>query len=125
MYYDPVKCGERIRELRRKNKYTQSQMAARLNISPDHMKSIEAGRRGCSIDLFIELAVLLNVSLDYLIVGRPLNLDKARDEIQESIWRLEKAKKMLRSWKGVSEYTEIGQTCTTCHSEKMRFPATI
>lgn len=70
MYYDPVECGMRISKLRMELGKTQQQLADKLNISLDHYRALENGRRGGSLDLLIELAITFDVSLDYLILGR-------------------------------------------------------
>ena len=70
MYFDMKMCGKRIQVLRKKRGLTQLQMTIKVNISEDHLKSIELGRRAPSVDLLIEFAELFHVSLDYLILGR-------------------------------------------------------
>lgn len=70
MYFDMKMCGKRIQVLRKKRGLTQLQMTFKVNISEDHLKSIELGRRAPSVDLLIEFAELFHVSLDYLILGR-------------------------------------------------------
>ena len=70
MYFDMKMCGKRIQVLRKKRGLTQLQMTFKMNISEDHLKSIELGRRAPSVDLLIEFAELFHVSLDYLILGR-------------------------------------------------------
>ncbi len=46
------------------------------------MSRIEAGKKGCSVDLFVQLSDIFNVSLDYLILGKadtlPSSDNKAR-----------------------------------------------
>lgn len=70
MYFDMKMCGKRIQVLRKKRGLTQLQMTFKVNISEDHLKSIELGRRAPSVDLLIEFSELFHVSLDYLILGR-------------------------------------------------------
>ena len=70
MYFDMKMCGQRNQVLRKKRGLTQLQMTFKVNISEDHLKSIELGRRAPSVDLLIEFAELFHVSLDYLILGR-------------------------------------------------------
>lgn len=70
MYFDMKMCGKRIQVLRKKRGLTQLQITFKVNISEDHLKSIELGRRAPSVDLLIEFAELFHVSLDYLILGR-------------------------------------------------------
>lgn len=73
MYYDIKRCGERIRQLRMQSGFTQLKTADALNIDQSFYGRIEAGKRGCSVELFIQLSDLFGVSLDYLILGRSNN----------------------------------------------------
>ena len=83
MAYDMKQSGERIRQLRIKNKLTQEKAANALNIDQSYYGRIETGKKGCSVDLFIQLAELFDVSLDYLILGRYCDtLPKAADTAQ-------------------------------------------
>lgn len=50
--------------------YKQEQVAAWVNVDRQHIASIEAGTRGCSLDTLIRLAELYDVSLDYLVFGK-------------------------------------------------------
>lgn len=70
MRFDPIECGKRIIKLRLEQGETQQQMSDKLNISLDHYRGIEVGRRVGSLDLLIEMAFVFGVSLDYLILGR-------------------------------------------------------
>ncbi|MCD8231992.1 MAG: helix-turn-helix domain-containing protein [Clostridiales bacterium] len=70
MYYDPILVGKRIRELRIMKGVTQEQLAMKVSLTSDHIGRIEIGRRGCSIDLLIELSSYFDVSLDYLVLGK-------------------------------------------------------
>ena len=73
MHYDMKRCGERIRQLRVQIGYTQEKTASALNIDQSYYGRIETGKRGCSVELFIQLSDLFGVSLDYLILGRSSN----------------------------------------------------
>lgn len=53
--------------LRTEWELTQIQAAEKLNISVQHYRAIETGRRSASIELLIEIAYTLQVSLDYII----------------------------------------------------------
>lgn len=70
MNYDIRKCGERIRQLRTSRKYTQDELAAAMNINRSYLSRIESGKKGCSVDMFVQLSELFQVSLDFLILGR-------------------------------------------------------
>lgn len=102
MNYDMKQSGERIRQLRIKNGLTQEKTANALNIDQSFYGRIEAGKKGCSVDLFIQLSVLFDVSLDYLILGRyPGDLITGADaallkaNIEEFVDRLERFKASL------------------------------
>lgn len=83
MNYDMKQSGERIRRLRIKSGLTQEKTANALNIDQSYYGRIEAGKKGCSVDLFIQLTELFNVSLDYLILGKYYDaLPKAADTAQ-------------------------------------------
>lgn len=63
-------CGYRSPVyLRRKRNLTLEQMSSALNISIDHLSRIELGKRGASIDLTLDIANLLDVSVDFLVRG--------------------------------------------------------
>lgn len=83
MNYDMKKSGERIRKLRIAQGLTQESIAAALNIDRSFYNRIETGKKGCSIDLLIQLSNLFHVSLDYLILGRySKNLNESIDRSQ-------------------------------------------
>lgn len=69
MYYDQKKCGKRIQNMRNSIGLTQDQLAEKLNIATSTLGNIERGSKGISIDLAVEFCVVLDVSLDYLILG--------------------------------------------------------
>ena len=77
MYYDQKECGLRISKLRYEKNMSQSDVTQRISISIDQLRSIECGRRGPSIDMLVAFAILFDVSLDYLILGRMLHTDTA------------------------------------------------
>ena len=45
MRFDPVECGKRIKALRENKNLTRAQLAEQLNISFDHMRMAERGKR--------------------------------------------------------------------------------
>ena len=44
-------------------------MSSTLNISIDNLSRIELGKRGVSIDLLLDMAELLDVTVDFLVRG--------------------------------------------------------
>lgn len=101
MNYDIKRSGERIRQLRKEIGYTQESLAQTLNIDRSLLSHIEAGKRGCSIDLLIRLSDVFNVSLDLLVLGRDrtaldmISRNLLRSNITELIGRLESLRKRL------------------------------
>ena len=61
--------GNRIKIRRKELRIKQAELAERLNISNNHMSSIENGRQKTSLDIFIQICNLLNVTPDYLLLG--------------------------------------------------------
>lgn len=70
MYYDPIECGARIAHLRTEWGLTQIQAAEKLNVSVQHFRAVEAGRRSASLELMVDISHIFHTSLDYLIVGK-------------------------------------------------------
>ena len=69
MEIDKVACGRRIIDLRKKKGYTQEKLAELLGISVTHINRIENGRAGVGKELLLDLAYILGVSLDYILIG--------------------------------------------------------
>ena len=61
--------GNRIKIRRKELRIKQAELAEKLNISNNHMSSIENGRQKPSLDIFIQICNLLNVTPDYLLLG--------------------------------------------------------
>ncbi len=64
---DKLTIGDRIKEVRKKQKLTQEQLAERLDISVEFVGQIERGLKLPSMQVFIKLLETLNVSADYLL----------------------------------------------------------
>ena len=95
MRFDPIECGKKIQSSRKVKNLTRVQLAEQLNISFDHMRLTERGKRACSIDLLVDLSLTLEVSLDYLILGKESKADPMKDELNKAIEMLEKIKDEL------------------------------
>ena len=70
MYYNIERSGTIIRQLRKRNGYTQEELAKILRIDRSFYSRIESGKNGCSVDLLVQLSDVFEVSLDYLILGK-------------------------------------------------------
>ena len=102
MNYDTEECGKRIRQLRLKSGLTQEQTANAVNVNQSFYGRIESGKKGCSVDLFIQLSVLFGVSLDYLVLGRYLreppdcaDVVQLKADIDDLVDHLEKFKRCV------------------------------
>ena len=93
MNYDMKQSGARIQQLRIQAGYTQSELALKLNINRSFLSHIESGEKGCSVDLLVQLSKVLNVSLDFLVLGK--NTKSMKEEFEELITRLMLFKKNL------------------------------
>lgn len=77
--------GNRIKVRRKELRIKQAELAEALDISNNHMSSIETGKQKPSLDIFIAICKHLDVTPDYLLLGAmyPYNipqdiLDKLR-----------------------------------------------
>ena len=68
-YYDVKKSGKRIKNLREKKGYTQESFAKEIGISHRTYSGIESGAHSTSIETLVEIAQVLETSLDYIILG--------------------------------------------------------
>ena len=59
--------GIRLRELRRRKKMTQAQVAKRLNLSKTAVSGYENNTKTPSVDVLIQLSLLYGVTTDYLL----------------------------------------------------------
>lgn len=69
MDYDIKRSGAYIRQLRIQRGFTQEMLATELNIDRSLISHIEAGKRGCSVEVLVRLSNFFGVSLDLLIFG--------------------------------------------------------
>lgn len=69
MDFQYAEMGNRIRIRRKELKIKQADLAEALEISNNHMSSIENGRQKPSLDTFIGICSCLNVTPDYLLLG--------------------------------------------------------
>lgn len=66
---DKVEIGARIKEARIKSKFTQEQLAEKLNKGTTYISDIERGAKSPSLNLLIEIVNVLNTSSDYILQG--------------------------------------------------------
>jgi len=100
MVFEQEAFGKRVRELRQAKGYTQEAFAERLNISHTHENLIENGKNGCSIDLIMDIATLLDADLNYLMGGKRYEREK------EEIRQLEKKKRLQQKLEEMLDFIE-------------------
>ncbi len=59
--------SERLRELREKYNFSQSDVAKRVNVTSSLISSYERGERTPSLSIILKLSYLYNCSVDYLL----------------------------------------------------------
>ena len=92
-----MQIGSRLAELRKKNRYTQKELAEKLNISQQIVSNIERGQTEPDIDFLKGAADLYNISLDQL-VGREFirtEIDSVERKIMSVIEKMDDKGKEL------------------------------
>lgn len=62
--------GERTKVVRKKKNISQEELAEMIGISPVHLSRIENGHVMPKIDILVELCTKLEISSDFLLLGR-------------------------------------------------------
>jgi len=97
MNYDMKQGGNRIRQLRKKNGYTQEQLAVKLNMDRSVLSRIEAGKYACSIEFLAQVSTLFGASLDFIVFGKSQdeNAERLKESVAEIIQYLENFKESI------------------------------
>jgi transcriptional regulator with XRE-family HTH domain len=75
--------GQRIREIRKKLKIQQKDMAAAMNIAASYLCDIENGKGNPGPEFFVRLATQFNINLNYLFIGAPDMFTDAEKKVQK------------------------------------------
>jgi transcriptional regulator with XRE-family HTH domain len=62
--------GDRIKEIRKKLRLPQKEMAAGLNTSSSYLSEIESGKANPGPGFFLDLSDVYNVSIEYVFHGK-------------------------------------------------------
>lgn len=81
MYFDAKSCGVRIKRLRELHNLTQEEVSKRLNLTDRYLRKIEKGNAGIGIDLIVEIALMFDVPVEYILLGKTDFSDSA-DQIR-------------------------------------------
>lgn len=69
MYMDYTEIGRRIAQKRRKLLLTQAEVEAKADLSPRYLSNIERGRSIPSIDVLMQIADVLHMTPDEVLLG--------------------------------------------------------
>ena len=64
---DKLTMGDRIKSARKKMNLTQEALSEKVDVTPFYIGELERGVKTPSLDLFIKLIEVLDVSADYLL----------------------------------------------------------
>ena len=67
--YEYSLIGERVRQARKAKRYTQAQLAEKIDINPKNVSQLERGMTGISLSSLIAICRTLDVSADYILFG--------------------------------------------------------
>jgi len=67
--------GKRIQSCRKRQGYTQEQLAEKMNVSIQMVSNLERGNKAIRIDNLIHLSQILNISTDYILTGKETSED--------------------------------------------------
>jgi transcriptional regulator with XRE-family HTH domain len=79
--YDVKEFGNRLRAIRKKNGYTQEQLADLLLLSVDSISNMENGKTTCMPEHMMKICQIFNVSADYFYfsIDKELLQKESRD----------------------------------------------
>ena len=80
MNLDYKAIGKRIKEMRKRRKLSQAELAEVIERSTSYISYIEAGQKCMSLDTFVEIANALAVSTDLLLVEQLLAMPAAASQ---------------------------------------------
>lgn len=61
--------GTRIKSRRKELKMSQAQLAEKIDVTNNHISSIETGKQVPSLDVFVNICEQLRTTPDYLLLG--------------------------------------------------------
>lgn len=70
-----VDIGKRIQQRRKQMGYTQEQIANMMNVSIQMVSNLERGNKSIRIENLVNLCKILQVSTDYILIGKNTDLD--------------------------------------------------
>lgn len=78
-----IKFGEMLKRTRLASKFSQAQLAEKVNVSQNVISQYESGERFPSFEVLVTLSASLNVSLDDLVFGSDVPLELLKEMAQK------------------------------------------
>ncbi len=76
-----LEIGERIRQRREQFGYSREAFSEKIGISARFLTDVELGVKGTSIENLIKICDILEVSTDYILIGREVKADSRVEEM--------------------------------------------
>ena len=89
---DQVKIGKFIAECRKKENLTQMQLAEKLNITDRAISKWETGKSLPDSSIMLELCDVLGISINDLLCGEVVTMDKYNKELENNLLEMIKQK---------------------------------
>lgn len=86
-----IEIGSRIKFARNQRKLTQEQLADQIDVSVQYISDLERGVTGSSIGTIVNVCHVLDVSADYLLLGKTPAPDPLLEEKLKTITPAQKA----------------------------------
>ena len=96
---DQVKIGKFIAECRRKTNLTQMQLAEKLNITNRAISKWETGKSLPDSSIMLELCDVLGISVNDLLCGEVVTMDKYNKELENNLLEMIKQKEQAEKRK--------------------------
>ena len=86
-----VDIGSRIKQARNQKRITQEQLADMVDVSVQYVSDLERGVTGSSVSTIIRICQVLDVSSDYLLLGKTSNPDPVLEQKLQNVTPRQKA----------------------------------
>lgn len=99
-----MEFAERLKELRTKRGYSQSELASKLHISKSTISMLEVGQRMPSVEMLEAIGDFFNVDTDYLLgkeIGSTYYLDPEAAEMARAVFERDEMKVLFDAVKDV------------------------
>ena len=108
MYMDSTEIGRRIAQKRRKLLLTQAEVEAKAELSPRYLSNIERGRSIPSIDVLMQIADVLHMTPDEVLLGADgMQKGELSGQLEAKLKRLDKKQQeqalSFITWLGAQE----------------------